>query len=535
MLKRVRLAKRAEREEAYWGEVERAAELSEAGLAPRTYARLVLWEPGRRHLRLGVVLERFEFSLGDVQMCPRLARRMFVESDGEAALVDLYARAAGRMRCIDTKPGNVVVRLPRPRRELRREPGETRAQHRERAERLRPRLALIDVDPDFCGRSDGARAAGASTVEDVDAALAAIARGRDFEGERRYGFSPLLAASMSLLVHCTVAAAMPCHYGYPYVRIARVLLSRWNQLKRLLLSDQHAGLMVPGGASVNERLKHYTKYTPEALARRGNVADAPDRREAYEVHEDAHSAMQRRLDEPATAVLAVCAGPPLADPALYEYTALVLGQERRGGSGAHARAADFARRARDVPQLYEWMRALATEIEAWRPECHRKGCDAHYNAADEPHLQRGHAFPALVDRPLIAVRRVETGVHERAPRASWRRGDAPLERLDVAGVAALLYEMVRGPFGEAVADNVARAVARTAGHVPLDGRTLSDLADEPGELTRALRQMHVAEAVAEHVERRVGLMDPREVPGRAAEVVTLVFGAPRPRRPLAAR
>jgi hypothetical protein len=53
-------------------------------------------------------------------------RKMFVEADGESALVDLYTRASRVVRCTDTKPDNVVVSLY--------DDGNP------------PRIALIDVD-----------------------------------------------------------------------------------------------------------------------------------------------------------------------------------------------------------------------------------------------------------------------------------------------------------------------------------------------------------------------------------------------------
>ena len=150
-------------EEPYWREVAQSERLSDAGLAPRTHARLLLVR-GERVLPC-VVLERFEYSLAEVQKCPALIRRMFVESDGESALVDLYARTSRLMRCIDTKPGNVVVRLPKPVSEVARVIRERRGKlSREELgalrERMRPRLALIDVDPKYCGEPRSAALSG---------------------------------------------------------------------------------------------------------------------------------------------------------------------------------------------------------------------------------------------------------------------------------------------------------------------------------------------------------------------------------------
>jgi hypothetical protein len=535
LTRRVPKAELDEARDKYWEEVERAAELSDAGLAPRTYTRLVLWEPDREHVRLGVVLERFEFSLDEVQMCPSLTRRMFVESDGEGALVDLYSRTGGRMRCVDTKPGNVVVRLPRGLHELGREEGETRVQYRERVERMRPRLALIDVDPHFCGKPSKyqeARPAGASTVADLDAALGAHTPGTEIAN---YGIPPLYVAAMSLLVHCTVAAAMGSPYGYPYVRIGDVLISRWAKVEALVIQDRHEGMMVPDGARVHSQLKHYTQDTPEAVRRRAHP-DAPDTREMGEVLEDARHVIGRRLGAAATNVLRLCIGPPLADPVLYEYTALILGQTKcltalitgpTCPAGVYKRVTELAKRATDLPQLQQWMQAIEKELRAglgWRPECRRVRCEAHYNYnnADDTQM-RGLSLPIMLDRPLLAQRRVETPVHERAERAPRHRNDVPLDELDVHGVAALLHETVRGRFGEAIADNVARAVERTLTHRALDGATLWARAQN-GELTTTLRRMHIEDSVARHIDHEIGRMDPSAVPRRATDVVELDFG-----------
>jgi hypothetical protein len=516
----------------YWAEVERTAALSADGLAPRTYTRLVMWEAwGGIYVRLGVVLERFEFSLDEVQMCPSLTRRMFVESDGESALVDLYARASGRMRCVDTKPGNVVVRLPRARHELR-DAGEPRAHYRERIERMRPRLALIDVDPYFCGipsKFQEARAAGVSTVADLDASLSAHTPGGEIAD---YGLPPLYVAAMSLLVHCTVAAAMGSPYGYPYVRIAAVLISRWAKVEALVIQDRQEGMMVPDGARVHSQLKHYTQYTPEAVMRRGDP-DAPDTRAMSEVLEDVRSVIGRRLNSAATNVLRLCIGPPLADPLMYEYTALILGQTKKhltalitgasSAAGVYKRVTELAKRATNLPQLQQSMQAIENEMRTGvvelRPECMLEQCDVHYNA-DDTIRGLGHVFPVMLDRPLLAQRRIQTPVHERAPRVSRHRNDVPLDELDVHGVAALLHETVRGRFGEAVADNVARAVERTLSHSALDGATLWERAKNR-ELATTLRRMHIENSVARHIEHEIDSMDPRAVPLRATDVVEL--------------
>ena len=96
-------------------------------------------------------MERLSYTLNDVIECPTLLRKVFVDEDGEAALVDLYMRASALIRCVDPKSANVVVRLD-------------------------PlRLALIDVDPLFCSEQPYASPIPASFgVADLDGAIGAI-------------------------------------------------------------------------------------------------------------------------------------------------------------------------------------------------------------------------------------------------------------------------------------------------------------------------------------------------------------------------
>jgi len=107
-------------------EAELMLKLGKMGIAPKIYARLLV---DGRH---GFAMERFQYSLDDVACCPSLMREMFVKHDGESMIVDLFVRASRVVRCIDTKPGNMVVRF-----------GENDV----------PRLALIDVDDVFCRKS----------------------------------------------------------------------------------------------------------------------------------------------------------------------------------------------------------------------------------------------------------------------------------------------------------------------------------------------------------------------------------------------
>ena len=488
--------------EEYWREVAQTRKVSDVGVAPATFARLVLSVGGGKSgtVRLGVVLERFEHSLADVQDCPSLVRRMFVESDGESALVDLYARAATHVRCIDTKPANVVVRLPRPMRELRRGPREGAEEHRARMERLRPRLALIDVDPSFCGdpkrlAGRAGRVAGESAVEDLDDALAAF-------GSDPSSRSPLLAAAMSLVVHCAVSA-LACPYGLPYVRVARVLLARWDAVAALAELDErdderHAMVPGKGGERVVEQLRHYT--------RAGSLDDGVD---SDDVMARVRALLEARLAEAATNALALCSAlgstargassrpeSSLVDPVLYEFTALAL--------HAHPEHAGAVEGAATLGELQRLVEGLARDVTA-PLKCHRKPsgvCDAH------------RALPALLDRPLLAHRPVRTRVHAVAaaavaaadasdarPARPARPSGASGGALDASAVATVLAFLARDEFGDETASSVARAVLDDAADWSEMG--LQYLAFTGG-LVGALRKLDVSRKVAARIAERLG-------------------------------
>jgi hypothetical protein len=361
----------------YWQAVEQTTRLSDAGLAPTTHARLLLAR-GTRVVPC-VVMERFEYSLSEIQTCPALIRRTFVESDGEAVLVDLYTRTSRLMRCIDTKPDNVVVRLPKRCADADRSIQQKRPKFQDRG----PRIALIDVDRGFCGvppMSEGAAGEGGEGGEgvgDLEAALASFA-----SNEKRG--SPLLACALSLLVHCAIAAHVETlAYGFPYVAIARALLSQWHAIERLVLLDEaddetHAMVRGAGNKRVIEQLRRYMKI----LGTTG------------EVLERIREILKSALAESATNLLALCSGlgttlggisesPEISvDPVMYEYTALAMQQ--------HDWAVQVARGARTLKQLQEGAE-MHFEREITRPECMREMCELHGDLR-------------LSDRPLIARR-----------------------------------------------------------------------------------------------------------------------------------
>jgi hypothetical protein len=171
-----------------------ATEIGRRGIGPEIYATLYVGE------HRGFAMERFPYTLYDVIECPTLMRQAFVEADGESAVVSLYMRSSALIRCVDTKPANVVVRFD-------------------------PlRLALIDVDPQFC--SEQPYAAPHETFGDALDALDAALTSKS---------SLFDAAATSLLVHC-IEAAHPSRrpFGFGYPRVARCLLKHMAALWPLI-------------------------------------------------------------------------------------------------------------------------------------------------------------------------------------------------------------------------------------------------------------------------------------------------------------
>ncbi len=76
---------------------------------------------------VGVLMDKYEASLENLDE-PNI-EKLFIEHDTEDALVDLCAHAAAYVRCVDTKPANVVWKI---------------------GDGGKPVLGLIDVDPAFC-------------------------------------------------------------------------------------------------------------------------------------------------------------------------------------------------------------------------------------------------------------------------------------------------------------------------------------------------------------------------------------------------
>ena len=210
----------------YLLEIEKSRALAHARLSPAIYATVFLRVGSARMprarddtLHAGIVMERYTGDLEIAQRSKQHVASMFVYHDTECALVDLYTQAARHVRCVDTKPANVVWR--------------------DRAGTIE--LGIIDVDPAFCGETRGASFRvtpffGKATVEDLWSAL----RHATDTGEIATVFEgaiyvpALLVASVSLLVHCVAGARA---HLFPYVRIAEALVHHSAVVDRLLELD----------------------------------------------------------------------------------------------------------------------------------------------------------------------------------------------------------------------------------------------------------------------------------------------------------
>jgi hypothetical protein len=153
---------------------------------------------------------------------------VFVEGNGESLLIDLYARVSATTMCIDTRPANVVVRLPK---------GSTE-------QRSELSLALIDVDPVFCFAYNHPvpyfPRERISALHELDLVLYNL-------GQKNLSESALLVAAMSLIIHVTASALdyifFERGFGFPYIEITLVLMRNWNKVWSMLRDDD---TMVPG-------------------------------------------------------------------------------------------------------------------------------------------------------------------------------------------------------------------------------------------------------------------------------------------------
>ena len=178
--------------------------------------------------RVGVEMERYDAALDKVEMCPSLARQVFVDHDGESDVIDLYVRASQHIWCIDTRPANVVVKV--------------RRQHR----RVQVEMRLIDIDTRyFC--TENPFPVVVPTEHGQDWLRAALMR------TCTYGFlSPLVGpytkddpaaiAVTNVLIHCTDAVRNTRYnHGSPYVKTVTTLLQHLSCC--MALSRRCTGMM----------------------------------------------------------------------------------------------------------------------------------------------------------------------------------------------------------------------------------------------------------------------------------------------------
>ena len=281
----VRVSKGAltpEEQAMYYRELGVQRALAAEALSPEVFAVLHFAAPGaacsfaedayETDEQIGVCMVRFDCTLGDVLVSAEKTARVFVEFDGENALVQLLGRAASIATCVDTKAANVVVQL-----------------------RPRVAFALIDVDVHFCGvKSRAAPKAGL----DVGWLRAELERA----GAARRGEAVLGGlVAMSLLILCLEAA--PDTEMGQLRRIALALLDHAPTVMRLVADDEIAALARDKAAfswmgaseSVFRQLAHYTPVR--------RLADI-EARLALAAREGAGARMLR-----------LCSSPP--DPALF--------------------------------------------------------------------------------------------------------------------------------------------------------------------------------------------------------------------------
>jgi hypothetical protein len=307
-------------------EVKVTRELADLGICPAIFLDIRIREKGRWDVYPATAIERMHYSLSAVQKCPVLMRKMFVEADGESALVDLYTRASQVVRCTDTKPANVVVNLY--------------------DDGTPPRIALIDVDTVHCWRLESPRYY--TPTDESDAApieaLSSYLSGVDLTDDT-IPLTPMLTLTLSLLVHVTVAAgdykAYREEFGFPYPRITRVLIGHWGIVHELVWKDHEAAEAANRkrkGESENQKQKQkqkprYKDARYGVLPRLGDRTvleeivhycgeEEPDPKNRVCTWSNLHVFLESMLELPASEVLEVCRMND--EPSLYESLVTML-------------------------------------------------------------------------------------------------------------------------------------------------------------------------------------------------------------------
>lgn len=248
----LRFQKNQHNRDAYLREIESNRTLARARLSPAVYATVFLRVSGDEEASMpvgkdddtfvGVLMDKYEASLENLDELN--IKKLFIEHDTEDALVDLYAHAAAYVRCVDTKPANVVWKI---------------------GDGGKPVLGLIDVDPAFCCAASDPHSTlvvlpriGRAGVSGLVRALrkasedwnAVIKVGSD--GKARV--PALLVAAVSLLIFCVEAATGDPDDAYPYICIADALLEYSVVIDKLIKLD---GKDEEWRATASSRLIHY--------------------------------------------------------------------------------------------------------------------------------------------------------------------------------------------------------------------------------------------------------------------------------------
>ncbi len=448
------------------GEVTIGKLLAEHGICPEIYMTLRIRSP---EVLRGTVIERLHYTLADIQRCPVLMRKMFVEADGESALVDLYARASQFVTCVDTKPDNVVVRLyDVEEMELERDAkGRYIHETKDAYRRRRPRVALIDVDAAHCNYVDAASTGpiGAVGCTDLDWFLGRVDI-EDVHGPHGLR-EPMLAATLSLLIHVTVAAVGYCGFGLPYVRIAGILLDHWGVVAALVKADtalRDAKHRMAAKTTVLRQLAHYCA-NPESKA------------DPHCKWAGLSEFLERRLRAGPSRVLRLCTSGDLLYPGLYEV--LVTMMQTSPDTEEQCEAAE------DAESLLRLVKPRASHLAA----CARDVCAYH------PRPQRlkysGHTVPtSMRAKPPVWGGRVH-----RDDRTALLRGEdkhSSLARgLSATLLARLVYHAVQA-FDE---EHVARAAASAALDANWTGAVVGRMIDS-GSLLDSVRGLRVQHGTA---------------------------------------
>ena len=230
----------------YLEEIALTREMAALGLAPRVMGTAFVRigdgavrvpESGEGGVHVGMIMERYDVSLGAAQADERLASEVFVRFRGEDAVAALYYAASEHMGCADAKPGNVVAR--------RSNDGIS--------------LALIDFDRRFCARAPGFASSSSSSLS-ASCAISAIDAALGAFGSRGAGADVVaLRAALTLFVYCFISAwqaqrdsrAKGAFYVFPYARIAEVLARHARALFVLVALEESGDAtyaLAPAGA-----------------------------------------------------------------------------------------------------------------------------------------------------------------------------------------------------------------------------------------------------------------------------------------------